>query len=216
MTQEELRVLHAALRSPQLECPAMGVDTLHGFATALVIGPRLLVPSQWLAWVWDRDDGRAEPVFESMALAAALTGEVMRLYNEVATAFADDPEAFVPLYAKGDGEWSPFEWSRGFMRGVTLAYKDWSPLIVGAPLVFEPLQLLGTDGGIVGLTDERIDALIDAVLPSVVALAAHWRAAVSFAPGGPTPIRRDAPKLGRNDPCHCGSGLKYKKCHGAN
>ena len=25
-----------------------------------------------------------------------------------------------------------------------------------------------------------------------------------------------APKVGRNDPCHCGSGLKYKKCHGAN
>jgi len=22
------------------------------------------------------------------------------------------------------------------------------------------------------------------------------------------------PKLGRNDPCFCGSGLKYKKCHG--
>jgi preprotein translocase subunit SecA len=22
------------------------------------------------------------------------------------------------------------------------------------------------------------------------------------------------PKLGRNDPCWCGSGLKYKKCHG--
>jgi len=21
-------------------------------------------------------------------------------------------------------------------------------------------------------------------------------------------------KVGRNDPCHCGSGLKYKKCHG--
>lgn len=28
------------------------------------------------------------------------------------------------------------------------------------------------------------------------------------------PIRRDAPKIGRNDPCHCGSGQKYKKCHG--
>ncbi|MBN8280276.1 MAG: SEC-C domain-containing protein [Gammaproteobacteria bacterium] len=27
--------------------------------------------------------------------------------------------------------------------------------------------------------------------------------------------RRDAPKLGRNDPCPCGSGKKYKKCHGA-
>ena len=28
------------------------------------------------------------------------------------------------------------------------------------------------------------------------------------------PIRRDQPKLGRNEPCHCGSGIKFKKCHG--
>ena len=30
------------------------------------------------------------------------------------------------------------------------------------------------------------------------------------------PIRRDETKVGRNDPCPCGSGRKYKKCHGAN
>jgi preprotein translocase subunit SecA len=29
-----------------------------------------------------------------------------------------------------------------------------------------------------------------------------------------TPVRRDEPKVGRNDPCPCGSGKKYKKCHG--
>jgi SEC-C motif len=29
------------------------------------------------------------------------------------------------------------------------------------------------------------------------------------------PYRREAPKLGRNDPCFCGSGKKFKKCHGA-
>ncbi|HTB63955.1 MAG TPA: YchJ family protein [Opitutales bacterium] len=28
-------------------------------------------------------------------------------------------------------------------------------------------------------------------------------------------VRREAPKLGRNDPCSCGSGKKYKKCCGA-
>jgi preprotein translocase subunit SecA len=28
------------------------------------------------------------------------------------------------------------------------------------------------------------------------------------------PIKRDKPKVGRNDPCPCGSGKKYKKCHG--
>jgi preprotein translocase subunit SecA len=46
-----------------------------------------------------------------------------------------------------------------------------------------------------------------------------------FAPPGPpgaktpepsagTPYQRGGPKVGRNDPCPCGSGLKYKKCHG--
>ncbi len=29
-----------------------------------------------------------------------------------------------------------------------------------------------------------------------------------------TQVRRDAPKVGRNDPCPCGSGKKYKKCCG--
>ncbi len=29
-----------------------------------------------------------------------------------------------------------------------------------------------------------------------------------------TPYVRNAPKIGRNDPCHCGSGKKYKQCHG--
>jgi SEC-C motif-containing protein len=28
------------------------------------------------------------------------------------------------------------------------------------------------------------------------------------------PVVRDTPKVGRNDPCPCGSGKKYKQCHG--
>jgi preprotein translocase subunit SecA len=30
----------------------------------------------------------------------------------------------------------------------------------------------------------------------------------------PTPMHRDSPKVGRNDPCPCGSGKKFKQCHG--
>ncbi|MBQ9820550.1 MAG: SEC-C domain-containing protein, partial [Muribaculaceae bacterium] len=34
-------------------------------------------------------------------------------------------------------------------------------------------------------------------------------------PQGPVgPIRNEGPKIGRNDPCPCGSGKKYKNCHG--
>jgi preprotein translocase subunit SecA len=30
----------------------------------------------------------------------------------------------------------------------------------------------------------------------------------------PRTIRHEGPKIGPNDPCPCGSGKKYKKCHG--
>jgi preprotein translocase subunit SecA len=34
-------------------------------------------------------------------------------------------------------------------------------------------------------------------------------------PRAAAPKRREAPKIGRNDPCPCGSGKKFKRCHGA-
>jgi preprotein translocase subunit SecA len=37
--------------------------------------------------------------------------------------------------------------------------------------------------------------------------------AAAFA-AGQAQVTRDAPKVGRNDPCPCGSGKKYKQCHG--
>ncbi len=35
------------------------------------------------------------------------------------------------------------------------------------------------------------------------------------APARPQTVKRDEKKVGRNDPCPCGSGKKYKKCHGS-
>ena len=32
--------------------------------------------------------------------------------------------------------------------------------------------------------------------------------------GASRQVKREAPKVGRNDPCPCGSGKKFKKCHG--
>ena len=32
--------------------------------------------------------------------------------------------------------------------------------------------------------------------------------------GAARQVKRDSPKVGRNDPCPCGSGKKFKKCHG--
>ncbi len=44
-------------------------------------------------------------------------------------------------------------------------------------------------------------------------LDAHKRA-VAAAEAAKTPYKREKAKVGRNDPCPCGSGKKFKKCHG--
>ncbi|MBS0371281.1 MAG: DUF1186 domain-containing protein [Proteobacteria bacterium] len=63
--------------------------------------------------------------------------------------------------------------------------------------------------------------LIDDLRPEIAAWPdIHHMPPVALAPiplgAIREPIVRDGAKVGRNDPCPCGSGRKYKKCHGAN
>jgi hypothetical protein len=54
------------------------------------------------------------------------------------------------------------------------------------------------------------------VFPTTQAVAEAFDAALSGRRKGQVlnPIVRDEPKVGRNDPCPCGSGKKWKRCHG--
>ena len=54
------------------------------------------------------------------------------------------------------------------------------------------------------------DDLIQEALYAAQDLRCYW---VQNAPKPQTRVVGDVP--GRNDPCHCGSGKKFKKCHGA-
>ncbi len=56
--------------------------------------------------------------------------------------------------------------------------------------------------------------LIDAMLQGVMALYDYYADERLRRLGPAAPIRRAEPKVGRNDPCPCGSGRKYKQCHG--
>jgi preprotein translocase subunit SecA len=51
--------------------------------------------------------------------------------------------------------------------------------------------------------------------PSAGAAAPAASAAGAAAQAAGTVVKSEREKLGRNDPCWCGSGKKYKKCHGA-
>ncbi|MEN9438025.1 MAG: hypothetical protein RIR09_2680 [Pseudomonadota bacterium] len=65
------------------------------------------------------------------------------------------------------------------------------------------------EGGPPTMSKARLNAFADAVW-SVYDLREIWR---GIGPRVQTLRRPELP--GRNDPCHCGSGKKYKKCHGA-
>jgi uncharacterized protein len=66
-----------------------------------------------------------------------------------------------------------------------------------------------SEDGPPSMSTDRLNAFADAVW-SVYDLREIWR---GIGPRVETLRRADVP--GRNDPCYCGSGKKYKKCHGA-
>ena len=42
---------------------SMDVSMLQGFLTSVAIGPRLVMPSEWMPWIWDKDEGEAAAGF---------------------------------------------------------------------------------------------------------------------------------------------------------
>ena len=74
----------------------------------------------------------------------------------------------------------------------------------------EPAVSMASEDGPPSVSNERLDALAAGIW-AVYSLRQVWRSL------GPrvAPVRK-APEPGRNDPCPCGSGKKYKKCCGAN
>ena len=86
------------------------------------------------------------------------------------------------------------------------------------------IEILGTEGG--GGQDEKgVVEFIAHYKVRETSFNHHERAQFARLNGewvfmdgkiiGPEPVRRETPKVGRNDPCACGSGKKYKKCCGA-
>jgi preprotein translocase subunit SecA len=59
---------------------------------------------------------------------------------------------------------------------------------------------------------DQAAAAAEAADPEAIALAVQHSPQADE--GGQQPIRRFGQKIGRNDPCPCGSGKKYKQCHG--
>ena len=217
LSDAELRELDDFLADESIESTSMDLSMLDGYLVAIAIGPGLIPPSAWLPWVWDHAEGLNQPGFDRGAQANRVLSLLMRHYNAVVEAFDTDPAGFEPVFMRGAG-YGAAEWSEGFVCGLQFNDRAWGLLAVGQPTWFAPFMRLGAEDG-VAITDKQGDAdrWIDAIVPSLVEIAAYWAARRAM-PGDAAmpamPIVRAAPKVGRNDPCSCGSGKKFKKCCG--
>ena len=88
------------------------------------------------------------------------------------------------------------------------------PLVAAQPHIYAKLrELLEEDVRSEVITEECVRL----ILPSTQTAIEAFDAAIDGRRPGEHrgPLVREAPKVGRNDPCPCGSGQKYKRCHGA-
>lgn len=206
---------------------SMDVSALEGFLTALVIGPRVVLPSAWLPWVWDFENGEAEVEFHDSEQANGVMGVIMGLWNHIAEVFQRDPASFEPVFYR-QAVWGASEWCEGFLRATQLFDAEaWAALWAQDAFkglndtervgLVTPFMRLGDETGreITGKAGDW-QRWVDAIVPSLVGIHAHWASHRGQAPSATlrAPLRRDAPRVGRNDPCPCGSGKKFKKCCG--
>jgi uncharacterized protein len=184
---------------------------LDGFLTGIAIGPELILPSEWLPVIW----GGEEPIFDDAEQAQAIIGTIMNRYNEILSQIADGLIAPIFMETPG-GEVIASDWAEGFKQAIALRGDAWQKLFRSQEhghTLLPILALCCDDNGdsLLDLpveTENKFFADAGELVPEcVLEIAQFWRATRS------APQRRpNGPKIGRNDPCPCGSGKKFKKC----
>jgi uncharacterized protein len=205
---------------------AMNLEKLDGFFTALICGPSPVDPNEYLPEIWGGEMADEE-AFSSQQELKDFLDLIMRHRASVADTLQSG-DVFLPLLLEDDhGIAHANDWAQGFMRGMELRREDWVELLDdedhGGWLV--PILALAHEHDpdpTMRPYPEPVDAdrreqLIAGAAAGVTAIYRYFeplRRMLSDLTGGPSTYRRTGPKIGRNDPCACGSGKKYKRCCG--
>lgn len=205
---------------------SMTLDTLDGFLHAIAIGPETVMPSRWLPKVWGQaDGGMVLPGVEADQMERVLS-LVMRHFNSIVFGFGQRPPFIEPLWGTMQyGELGEFEdaemWAYGFSEGVNLNRTAWQALLNDpqGKQWYRPIGLLGEDDfspdqDALTRTPEQRQALAGEIAHSVQQIHAFWLP-LRHAVAERQQAQRMSTKVGRNEPCPCGSGKKFKKCCGA-
>jgi uncharacterized protein len=201
---------------------SMNLEQLDGFLAALICGPELVPPSKYLPKIC------GDPtVFEDASSAQEFLSLIMRHWNTIADTL-NSGEVYLPLLLEDENGNTPAnDWANGFLRGMEFGKEDWALLLddedYGGSLVaiFALANENNPDPGMRPYKDpisaDLRETLIAGAAAGTMQIYQYFKAQrlVADDPLGNMPdFLRTMPKIGRNDPCPCGSGKKFKQCCG--
>jgi len=200
---------------------ALGLEAVDGLFCALIASPRSVMPHEYLPVIFGGTPGEAG-VLGDFADVQEVMALLMRYWNSIAEDFERKKVHLAYVEESGVDGIQGRAWARGYMRGTRLAPEGWSRifndesegLLLTVPIVTGEVDPKWPKEP---LTRERNDELLQSMLAGAARAYRYFREdriAYARAAVRPEPYERASPKIGRNDPCPCGSGKKYKRCCG--
>lgn len=208
LSETELEEVHAVL-----DAGTEGLESgeLDGFLTAVGTAPGNLSPDVWLATVL----GDFE--FDSETDSLRFVGLILRRYNVVIRLLANEDSPW-PSATMGEDEAA--DWCSGYMQGVRedptwIQDEEAAAYLTSIAVLAGEFNLVGeedADGNIIEDVTLHL-AKFRALLPETVrTLDDYWGEQRMIEVNMSMPAISN--RQGRNDPCACGSGRKFKKCCG--
>jgi uncharacterized protein len=233
----ELDDLLAATPEPLEPCDAVMLD---GFLCGVLVQPILIEPAAWLPHVFDFE-GQPLPDDVDPQWLERTRALILRRHAALNRAMVEDGW-FDPLILEFDDEHPrlpPPDGGPDPLAGLTpvsQALMPWAAGFQHATLCFPDLAEMPDDAVMTALarlfrhlpaeTDEEREvvatldretplATLDDGIEELVVTVADLYDLTSELRYKVDTVKRETPKVGRNEPCPCGSGKKYKHCHGA-
>lgn len=198
----------------------MHISALDGFLTAIVSSPEILQPGEWLAAIVGDGDNAVK--CQSDEEAHNVLEYIIRHLNSTRIILSETPDDFrailleAPDPVTGEERIFADEWCWGYITAVEIYSELWRPLMENTKNLMLILPILALahdeDSEIAEFlaSPENELMMLEALPECVNSIYDFWHSKRKR--GGKKP---EGAKVGRNDPCPCGSGKKYKKCHGA-
>lgn len=213
---KKLQRLDDFLMSDAVNYNTMLLSELDGFLAGLIICPDMIMPSEWMPVIWG-DEG---PVFNDIVQAQAVNNLILEHYNDIIRQL--DKRRHSPVFdidtRNDDVMWET--WISGFGQAMLLRPEAWRSWAEGDDIdLHNSLFVLGRLKQLATLApqdikpldiDDELKKLAPDLIAEHVELLHHARLAKATQPMSSANDNR--PMVGRNEPCPCGSGKKFKKC----